>query len=265
VSKRKHRREAAVLYESVTRMTSATSGTADLRGGDTGWEDSDGSPHDSLPISDEVLSGSSELSRLLPPTDSRRRELPRMKKFRFQLLHDWLLEHVPPRRAADVGGGKGLLAYLLRQSGWPEATVIDPCPQGLPLKYKDLSSDRQVRIPPTERVPRIDGGFEPGMARDFDLLIAMHAHGCNVRLIDAAAEHGCGLILLPCCVIGEPLLPPPGVHWIQCLIDHALGKGLSIEPFRLNFKGQNIGIYARGPGRNGPAPLPSDTEPPAKT
>jgi hypothetical protein len=165
-----------------------------------------------------------------------------MKKFRFQLLYQWLDAFLTPCRVADVGGGKGLLAYLLQQSGW-SATVVDPVPQGLPAKYKDLNTNKQVRLPATETVPRIDGPFEPGMAGDFDLLVAMHAHGCNIQLLDAAAAYGCRLVLLPCCIIQEPLLPPPGVHWIHCLVDYALGQGFTVEPFRLNFKGQNIGLY----------------------
>jgi len=75
-------------------------------------------------------------------------------------------------------------------------------------------------------------------------LVAMHAHGCNIQLIEAAVQYGCGLILLPCCVIHEPILPPKGAQWIQWLVEYVIGKGFTIVPFRLNFKGQNIGIYA---------------------
>src|SRR5512147_931217 len=45
-------------------------------------------------------------------------KLPRMKKFRFQLLHQWLVHQLEPCKAADIGGGKGLLGYLLQTSGW---------------------------------------------------------------------------------------------------------------------------------------------------
>lgn len=246
MSKRKHRREAAILYDSLTRSATPVPPAKDRDGNDA--EAGDSAPsHDGRPIPDDLLAGSRELSGLLTSA-TQGWELPKMKKFRFQLLHRWLQENVPPCRAADVGGGKGLLAYLLSQSGW-DATVIDPYPQDLPAKYKDLSSDRQIRIPPTESVPRIDRAFAPEMAREFDLLIAMHAHGCMVQLLDAAATHGRSLILLPCCIIHEPLLPPPGVHWIQCLVDQAVGRCLAVEPFRLNFKGQNIGLYIRGEGR----------------
>jgi hypothetical protein len=191
-------------------------------------------------ISDEALRASADLVGVLGPEG--KRELVRMKKFRFQLLHEWMVQHVAPCRVADIGGGKGLMAYLLTLSGW-QATVIDPVHQPLPTKYKDLATNRQVRIDPSATVPRLDQPFAPEMARDFDLLIAMHAHGCNIMLIDAAAEYGRQVILLPCCIIDEPLVPPAGVHWLQCVADYAKGRGFSVEPFRLNFKGQNIGLY----------------------
>jgi hypothetical protein len=70
----------------------------------------------------------------------------------------------------------------------------------------------------------------------------MHAHGCNAKIIDAAAKYGCGFVLFPCCVIDEPFYPRLGVHWLESLADYALFKKQEIFPFRLNFKGQNIGL-----------------------
>ncbi len=225
MSKRKERREKAELF---TRVRDAAT-RAD--------EDSGG--HDGAGLTDDVLAASPAFAGLVT---SVRRELPRMKKFRFQLLHEWITAHLSPGRLADVGGGKGLLAYLLQADGW-QATVIDPVSQALPDKYKDIAADRQTRIPPEARVPRRDQPFAPDMAREFDVLVAMHAHGCNIQLIDAAAEYGRAAILLPCCLIQEPLIPPPGVSWIQALADYAGQKGFKVQPFRLNFKGQNIGLY----------------------
>ena len=115
--------------------------------------------------------------------------------------------------------------------------------QALPDQYKDLRDDRQIHIDPSATVPRMDRPFSQEMAADFDLLIALHAHGCNIAGIDAAAEYGRRVILLPCCIIGEPLIPAPGVHWLQCVADYAKGRGFAITPFELNFKGQNIGLY----------------------
>ena len=80
--------------------------------------------------------------------------LVRMKKFRFQLLHQWLIYNFEPCRVAEIGGGKGLLAHLLIKSGW-QATVIDPVPQGLPTKYKDIVVGRRVKIDPSASVPNI--------------------------------------------------------------------------------------------------------------
>lgn len=239
MAKRKHKRETEQRFARIARTVAHSASPAEET------EDGRRNHHDA-PLTDDELSSSSALSTLAFSSDSQ--ELTKMKKFRFQLLHQWIVNRIQPCRVADVAGGKGLLAYLLQESGW-SATVIDPIEQGLPSKYKDLESGRQVRVQENERVPRLNGEFEAGMVEDFDLLVAMHAHGCNIQLIDAAAELGREVILLPCCVIHEPLLPPPGVHWIQWLAEYVISKGFVVEPFRLNFKGQNIGIYAHSPGQ----------------
>jgi hypothetical protein len=171
--------------------------------------------------------------------------IPRLKRFRSQLLHQWLVETFEPCRSADIGGGKGLLSYLLNLDGW-WATVIDPLDQPLPDKYKDIRSERRVKIPPEATVPRLKAGFEVVMAADFDLLIGMHAHGCNAKIIDAAARYGCGFVLFPCCVIDEPFHPLLGVHWLEELASYAVNKDQAVFPFRLNFKGQNIGLCHAG-------------------
>jgi hypothetical protein len=167
----------------------------------------------------------------------------KMKKFRFQLLHEWLVTETRPARTADIGGGKGLLAYLLRSSGW-DATVIDPVYQELPNKYKDIRSKKRVIIPTESKVPRISEKFEPEMAADYDLLIGLHAHGCNIKIIDACAEYKTGFCLLPCCVIDEPVYPRRGGTWVGLLSDYATRLGFDVRPFRLAFSGQSIGIYA---------------------
>jgi len=176
-------------------------------------------------------------------TDTSR--LPRLKRFRFQLLHQWLVRNLEPCKVADIGGGKGLLSYLLIQSGW-DATVIDPFEQPLPVKFKDIASDSRVKIPLHVKIPYLKGDFQPELAQPFDLLIGMHAHGCNVKIIDAAARYGCGFVIFPCCVIDEPFYPPLGMHWLESLADYAVKQGQEIYPFRLNFKGQNIGLYKEG-------------------
>jgi hypothetical protein len=172
-------------------------------------------------------------------------KLPRLKRFRFQLLHQWLIQSFKPCRVADIGGGKGLLSYLLQRSGW-DVTVIDPEIQALPAKFKDIETQTRVRIDPETAVSYIQAPFRPHLAADFDLLVAMHAHGCNAAMIDAAAEHGCGFVIFPCCVIDEPFFPPPGVLWLESLAHYALQQGISIQAVRLNFKGQNVGLYTHG-------------------
>jgi hypothetical protein len=190
----------------------------------------------------QLFSDLLEMSASTQPS-SATHELTRMGKFRFQLLHEWLIENFAPCRVADIGGGKGLLAYLLQQSGW-DATVIDPAFQTLPDKYKDLTMGKRVRIASTEHVAHLDVAFESSMAQDFDLLVGMHAHGCNVKIIDGAVTSGASFVLMPCCIIDEPVYPPRGIHWLQCLVDYAIDQGRAVQPFRLNFGGQNIGFYS---------------------
>ncbi|MCA9999249.1 MAG: hypothetical protein KDE56_25970 [Anaerolineales bacterium] len=172
-------------------------------------------------------------------------ELRKMKKFRFQLLHRWLVAHFAPCRAADIAGGKGLLALLLQESGW-ETAVIDPIHQTLPDKYKDIGSNQRVKVAATTQVRHWNKPFAAAMGDSFDLLIGMHAHGCNIAIVEAAAAFGCGFVLFPCCVIDEPFYPPIGVDWLECVAEYAVGKGIAVTPFRLNFKGQNIGLYGAG-------------------
>jgi hypothetical protein len=167
----------------------------------------------------------------------------RMKKFRFQLFHEWLVAEIAPCRVADIGGGKGLLTYLLRKSHW-QATVIDPVHQELPTKYKDIHTKKRILIPVSDKVPRINRVFNPAIAGRFDLLLGLHAHGCNIQIIDASAANDIGFVLMPCCVIDEPLYPVHGITWVQSLTDYAIRQGFQVRPFQLAFSGQSIGIYA---------------------
>ncbi|MEX0998991.1 MAG: hypothetical protein WD000_03405 [Thermodesulfobacteriota bacterium] len=171
------------------------------------------------------------------------KELRKLKRFRFQLLHKWVTENYEPCKVADIGGGKGLLTYLLRQSGY-DTVVIDPYDQPLPNIYKDLDGNRH-KIKPEEKIPRINKGFEKTMAKDFDLLIGMHAHGSNRSIIDVTAEYHKDFILLPCCVIDEPIIPQADINWFESLEEYAIQKGHAIQRFELNFKGQNVGIYTK--------------------
>lgn len=228
MTKKKTRREAEQLFENLTQMMDSS-------------EDGDGGTAEAIcPIGDAA----GDTNFFATVEDAQKTgEITRMKKFRFQLLHRWLTQNFAPCKVADVGGGKGFLAYLLQESGW-EATVIDPEYQTLPEKYKDLSLNQRVMIPPDAKVPHITAEFEVHHARHFELLVGMHAHACNAKIIDSAKEFGCNFVLLPCCIIDEPMVPAPGEHWLECLAEYAIQQGFQIRPFRLNFRGQNMGFYS---------------------
>lgn len=168
----------------------------------------------------------------------------RNKKYRFQLLHDWLTLNYAPSRVLDVGGGKGLLSYLLNKSGW-EATVADPIYDFRPMKYRDIQTREQTKLTQDEQknIPRIIGEFTEGMVENYDLIVGLHAHGSNMQIIDACAKYDKDFLLLPCCVIGEPIEKVHGMDWIQSLVDYAQSKGFAVKKKELFFKGQNILIY----------------------
>src|SRR3989339_1221443 len=90
-------------------------------------------------------------------------------QFRFQVISAWLAENYSPRTALDVGGGKGLLAYLLNQNRW-KVDVVDPVDQHLPPKFKDIVEDKRVLIVDRDQVKRITAPFTEEMAENYDLL-----------------------------------------------------------------------------------------------
>lgn len=173
---------------------------------------------------------------------SKIRKRPRkVKKLRFQFLAYWLVSQYEPCKVADIGGGKGLLSYILNKNGW-ESTVIDPFYQELPAKYRDLDKTR-YRIGEEEKVKRITAAFSVEMAEEFDLLIGLHAHGCNMMVIDACKKYKKDFMILPCCVIDEPIIKIPGVNWRKSLELYAKNVGLDVKRLNFNFKGRSVLLY----------------------
>lgn len=166
-----------------------------------------------------------------------------MKKFRFQLLAEWIIANYPPCRVADIGGGKGLLSHLLDQAGFV-STVIDPLDQPLPVKYREIGGKR-VKMGEIGKVARKSAAFGKDMAPAYDLLVGLHAHGSNMKIIDACAEYGRKFVLVPCCLYDEPVVRVPGLDWFDSLESYAKGKGLAPVRFELNFRGKNRGLHIR--------------------
>ncbi len=165
-------------------------------------------------------------------------------QFRFQLIAMWLVENYTPRKAADIGGGKGLLAYLLNQQGW-NVTVIDPINQPLPKKYKDIDTGKRSFIDKGAQVTRITKPYSEEMSKDFDLLIGLHAHGSNLMIINGAKKYNKDFVLFPCCVIDEPIEIKPNINWFNSLEDYAKDLNLPVKKMTLNFVRQSTGIYIK--------------------
>ncbi|HEX3214447.1 MAG TPA: hypothetical protein VH016_17915, partial [Actinomycetota bacterium] len=124
--------------------------------------------------------------------------------------------------------------------------VVDPVDQPLPSRYRDLATGRRVRLGGDATVARRRVPFSPALGRRYDLLVALHAHGSNLAVLDTVAEAGNSCVVLPCCVVDEPAAPGPGQNWFTWLADQARGLGLEPEPFALNFRGQHVGFAVRG-------------------
>jgi len=168
------------------------------------------------------------------------------KKFRFQLLHEWIIANYLPLKVLDVAGGKGLLSYLLNKSGY-NSTVIDPASEFRPMKYTDLISGERSKISKEEQnnIPRIKNIFLEEMTKDYDLIVGIHAHGCNIKIIDSCAKYSKDFILMPCCVVDEPIEKVGGINWMNSLEEYARNKGFEIKKDTLNFKGQNKLIWGK--------------------
>jgi len=172
--------------------------------------------------------------------------LRRSHQFRFQVFHLWLIDHFPPCKVADIGGGKGLLSFLLNQSGF-ESTVIDPVWQPLEWKYKDIQTGKRTKLTPEQiqSVPHIQSAFSAEMSENYDLLVGLHAHGSNIYILEAAAKFNKDFAILPCCVIDEPIEKKAGINWFNSLVEYAVKLGLNPQIDTLNFVGQSRVIFTK--------------------
>lgn len=165
----------------------------------------------------------------------------RPKKFRFQYVAHWIMSRYKPCKVADVGGGKGLLSYILDQAGF-DCTVIDPLWQELPHKYRAYDRKR-VKIKDRQAVKRISSEYSSEMIKDFDLVVGIHLHGANIQIIEDCKKYDKDFLLMPCCVIGEPIEKREGVNWRKSLIGYALSLGHDVKTVHFNIMGKSIGLY----------------------
>jgi len=171
----------------------------------------------------------------------------RPKKFRFHITRDFIKDTFAPCKVADVSGGKGLLSFLLNQNGF-ESTVIDPEYQELPDKFRLDAYDKGAIKPSKEdnlSVRHIVDKFKPEMVREFDLIVALHGHGCMLHIIEECAKLNKPFVLLPCCVVDEPMDKPVGINWKDFVHQEAMLKHKRILTTNLDFVGNSFAIYRK--------------------
>jgi hypothetical protein len=165
-----------------------------------------------------------------------------MKKFRFQLMAQFIIDTYPKCRVADIGGGQGLLSALLMQNGF-DVTIIDPWELDLPWKFRDI--DGKMIKNHNLNLARVYKSFGIDMAQEYDLLVSLHGHGCMMNIVDSAHNFKKDFAIVPCCVIDEPIIKERNIDWTKSLFEKADQLGLNPSYFNLRFKGKNIGIYTK--------------------
>ncbi len=158
----------------------------------------------------------------------------------MQILASWIISNYSPCKVADISGGNGLLTYLLNLNGF-NSIVIDPLELELPWKYTSL--DKKVNKIPGAKIDRKPVKFNKTMALEYDLLLGLHAHGVMIDIIDAAKEYNKKFIIVPCCVVDEPVVKQEGIKWTDSLYDHAVSQDLKPSKINLGFMGRDIAIY----------------------
>jgi len=171
------------------------------------------------------------------------------KKSRFHLLSEFILQNFNPCKVLDVGGGKGVLSYLLNQNGF-YSTVCDPEYQELPNKFRVSHRDKSmgrylIKGDEKRSVEHITEEFDVSMVNDFDLIVSLHGHGCMYPIIEQCALEAKPFVILPCCVIGEPVEKQYGINWDEQVFNAAKERFDDVGKTNLNFVGNNMTIFRK--------------------
>lgn len=174
----------------------------------------------------------------------------RPKKFRFHITAKFIADNFERCRVLDVGGGKGVLSFLLNQYGF-ESIVVDPTYQELPNKLRKDAYDKKegrhlLTREQQKSIFHINDIFRPEMVQDFDLIVGLHAHGCMYHTLEQCAILDKSFALLPCCVVDEPIEKPVGINWKDYVSSLATDiHGNNAEKTNLDFVGNNLTIFKR--------------------
>lgn len=158
---------------------------------------------------------------------------------RFDLFARFVANLVPPSergdmRVADVAAGKGYLSWALREHGFRRITPFEPKPR----------RGGQVR-----RLGIRAQNFEPGHARDFDLVVGMHPDAATDCILSGAALSGALAVVCPCCVRPNAWSywgnGRSHAEWRAHLVARSAEAGLPLEVGRLKMNGANCVMWGR--------------------
>lgn len=153
-------------------------------------------------------------------------------KRRFNVLADFLAEHIPPEaKIADVAAGKGHLSLALKERGFSNLVAWEPNPRrfgqirGVPLRVQPFTMDE---------------------AKAFDVIVGMHPDGATEEIVCGTARHEKRMFLVPCCAITSRTVMWTVNNW-KGWIDHLLRlchrNGLNPKRKALPMSGRNVLLW----------------------
>lgn len=196
-----------------------------------------------------LLSAPSRQEGMVPMGDVRR----------FREFARFIAETFPAAyRVADIAGGRGDLAFWLREMG-KRPVIIDPRPSTFSRRriHRALRKEA-VRTGRLVHIERQQVAIEDIDLRAFDLLAALHPDEATEPALRVALAHGIDFAIVPCCVFPLDGIKRSQGEWLRYLASLAP----DIQTSRLRIAGANIVLWRRSRAADGPdrpvTPLPSE-------
>ncbi|MGW0229913.1 hypothetical protein ACWDWO_16490 [Actinopolymorpha singaporensis] len=152
---------------------------------------------------------------------------------RFEVVAAYVGERFPTAKyVADVAGGQGMLARLLRKRYGMECEVVDP--RGWTLKG----------------VPGRAEEYSAAMADFYDVVVGLHPDEALREVVDSAVTRP--VLVVPCCNFWDRSHRLGQAELLAAVAAHHRGLGGPCETVRLDFRGpKNLGLVLEPPAAPG--------------
>ncbi len=148
---------------------------------------------------------------------------------RFEVVAAYVAKRFPTAKyVADVAGGQGMLARLLRKRYGMEGEVVDP--RGWTLKG----------------VPGRAEEYSAGMADFYDLVVGLHPDEALREVVGSGVTRPA--LVVPCCNFWDRSQKLGQAELLAAVAAHHRGLGGACESVRLDFRGpKNLALVLEPP------------------